>query len=111
MISGLSSFPATVFSFPAIMREWPSFCWSAVPGEAADHVKAPWMYGNGTGECDRLSGPCPGRRRFCRAMKRFVKLPCDKKEEMGRASHAFVSTEFDKKQVVEETLFRLYRKI
>lgn len=44
------------------------------------------------------------------AMKRFILLPYEKKEEMGRASHDYVTALFDKKRVVEDTVSRLYQK-
>lgn len=42
------------------------------------------------------------------AMKRFVELPYGEKKCMGDYSHEFVSAYFDKKQVVQETVNRLY---
>lgn len=43
------------------------------------------------------------------AMKKFILLPYNKKEEMGKASRGYVSRVFDKKQVVEETIASLYQ--
>ena len=37
-------------------------------------------------------------------MKKFIKLPYEKKEEMGRLSHEYIAKVFDKRKVVEETI-------
>lgn len=38
------------------------------------------------------------------AMKRFVSLPADIREQMGKAGRAHMEAMFDKKKVVEETM-------
>lgn len=42
------------------------------------------------------------------ALARFAALPYADKVRMGQASHEYVSAKFDKKQVVEQTVRRLY---
>ena len=55
--------------------------------------------------------PAQDAESLYRAMKRFALLLPGQKEQMGKASHAFICERFDKKQVVEDTVRQLYRRL
>ena len=42
-------------------------------------------------------------------MREFIKLPYEKKKEMGQKSHEYIAEKFDKKKVVEKTIKELMR--
>jgi len=42
-------------------------------------------------------------------MREFIKLPYEKKKEMGQKSREYIAEKFDKKKVVEKTVSELMR--